>query len=213
MNEALHARARQARNEIVRGALRGTELLELVLSVPFLDRDAFADALLGIDEVPEDAKDLPREAVPYLPCGVEEILAMVREVPITSEADFVDLGSGVGRVAMLVHLLTGARASGIELQEHLVELARARCAELGLRDVTFRAGDVTASELEGSVFFLYAPFSGDMLARALTRIEDVARRKRVVICAVGLELDVPWLRPRKTSSLSLTLYEVRAMQQ
>ncbi len=203
MNEELHTRAGKAR------LLRGAALLEELLTVPFVDRDAFVDALLGIDEVPDDAKDLPRESVPYLPCGVEEILAMVREAPLTAADQFVDLGSGVGRVAMLAHLLTGARASGIELQPQLVELARKRCSGLGLSEVTFRVGDVTTTDLDGSVFFLYAPFSGEMLARALDRIEAVARRRRIVVCAAGLELDRAWLAPRRTSSLSLTLYDPR----
>jgi SAM-dependent methyltransferase len=189
--------------------LRGAALLEELLAVPFVDRDAFVDALLGIDEVPDDAKDLPRESVPYLPCGVEEILAMVREAPLTAADELVDLGSGVGRVAMLAHLLTGARTRGIELQPHLVELARSRCSELGLSAVTFCVGDVTKSELDGSVFFLYAPFSGEMLARALERIEAVARRRRVVVCGAGLEIYRAWLTPRRTSSLSLMLYDSR----
>lgn len=201
MNEALHPRALEARR------LRGAALLEALLAVPFIDRDAFVDVLLGIDEVPDDAKDLPSESVPYLPCGVEEILAMVREAPLTAADELVDLGSGVGRVVMLAHLLSGARARGIELQPHLVELARARSAELGLSEVSFRVGDVTQCELDGSVFFLYAPFSGEMLSRALARIEVVARRKRVVVCAVGFELHVPWLTARKSSSVSLMLYE------
>jgi len=36
----------------------------------------------------------------------------------------VDLGAGVGRVVMLAHLLTGARAHGIEVQKELVRIGR-----------------------------------------------------------------------------------------
>jgi hypothetical protein len=46
-----------------------------------------------------------------------------------------------------------------------------------------------------------------MLARVLRRLEDVARKRPIVLCAVDLEFrGVPWLRPRKTSSVALTLY-------
>lgn len=176
-----------------------------LLEVPFLDRDAWVDSRLGIGELPDDMPGLPRESVPYLPCGVEEILAMVDEAPVTASSEFVDLGSGLGRVAMLVHLLTGARTHGIELQAHLVQQARTLSA--GLSGVTFAVGDATEVELDGSVFFLYAPFSGDMLHRALARLHEVAQKRPIVIGAVGFEFqNVSWLQSRTTSVPTLTVY-------
>ena len=208
MNDSLRLRARTARAEIESGALRGAALLELLLSIPFFDRDVWIDELLGFEEPPPDIPDLPQGAVPYLPSGVEEILAMVREVPVEPDDELVDLGSGLGRVVILAHLLSGARARGVEIQEPLVRSARARCAELALAAVSFVHANAADAELDGSVFFLYAPFNGEMLARVLRRLEEVARRRPIVLCAVGLEFhDVPWLQPRKTSSVSLTLYD------
>lgn len=209
MDDSLRLSARSARAELQAGTLSGAALLELLTSVPFLDRDAWADELLGIAELPEDLPGLPRESVPYLPCGVEEILAMVREVPLGPDDEFVDLGSGLGRVVILAQLLSGARAAGLELQPSLVEGAKTRCAELGL-SAAFTQADASTAELDGSVFFLYAPFNGDMLARTLLRLEQVARRRPIVVCTVGLELPgVPWLRARASSCLSLTLYDRR----
>jgi len=107
-----------------------------------------------------------------------------------------------------VHLLTGARACGVELQAHLVALARERCAALALTDVSFVHASAADVALDGSVFFLYAPFNGEMLASALRRIEEVARRRRIVVGAVGLELrDAAWLRPRASAHLSLAIYD------
>ena len=37
---------------------------------------------------------------------------------------FVDIGSGIGRAAAIVHLLTGAKAIGVEIQPQLVRAAR-----------------------------------------------------------------------------------------
>jgi SAM-dependent methyltransferase len=207
VDDRLRLSARTARAEIQSGALRGAALLDLLLSIPFLDRDAWTDELLGIESPPPDIPDLPHGSVPYLPCSVEEILAMVLEVPLKPDDDFVDLGSGLGRVAILAHLLSGARARGVEIQEHLVRSGRARCVELDL-PVSFVRANAAEVDLDGSIFFLYAPFNGEMLARVLRRLEDVARRKPIVLCTVGLELrGVPWLRPRKTSSVTLTLYD------
>ena len=218
MEDSLLVTARTARAQIASGALRGAALLELLLSVPFLERDAFADALLGIDPPPPDMPGLPRGAVPYLPSSVEEILAMLRDVPVGPDDVLVDLGSGLGRVLILTHLLTGARARGIEIQEHLVRSSVSRCAALGLTAISFvhanaaeaasADADAVEVDLDGSVFFLYAPCNGEMLTRVLTRLERVGRRRRIVFCTVGVaSLDVRWLTPRRTSSVSLMLYD------
>ncbi len=189
--------------------LRGAELLQRILAVPLRDRDAWVDAQLGFPPPPADVADLPRGAVPYLPCRVEEIIALVREMPLREGDHFVDLGSGVGRAAILAHLLSGATASGVEIQEPLVASARGHCAGLGLTAVSFvcaNAADVADDALDGSVIFLYAPFNGAMLGAVLARLEAVARRRSsgrpIVIGTVDLELhDTPWLvrRPRGAS--------------
>jgi SAM-dependent methyltransferase len=148
MDDSLRLMARTARAGIESGALRGDALLQRLLSVPLCDRDVWVDQLLGIEEPPPDIPDLPRGAVPYLPCGVGEILAMVLEAPVRPDDELVDLGSGLGRVVILAHLLSGARASGVELQEPLVRGARARCAALGLAAVSFVHADAAEVALE-----------------------------------------------------------------
>lgn len=208
MDELLRLRARAARAEIQSGALRAAPLRDLLLSVPYLERDGFADELLGIEPPPPDSPELPRGSVPYVPCEVEEILTTVREVPLGPKDTFVDLGSGLGRVVLLAHLLSGARGIGVEIQDHLVRRATERREDLGLPAVSFVHANAEEVELDGSVFFLYAPFSGDMLARVVRGLESVARRRSIVVCAVALELrDVPWLVARKSASISLTLYD------
>lgn len=210
MDDSLRHQARAARVEIASGALRGPALRALLQSIPVLDRDAWVDELLGMEPPPPDAVDLPRGAVPYLPCGVDEILAMVQEVPVLPDDELVDLGSGLGRVAVLAHLLSGARTRGIEIQAPLVDRARATCADLALTAVSFAHGDAADAELDGSIFFLYAPFGGATLARVIRHLEGVAQRRPIVLAAVGLELhDAPWLIARSTSSVALTLYESR----
>ncbi|HEY5925067.1 MAG TPA: class I SAM-dependent methyltransferase [Kofleriaceae bacterium] len=207
MQELLRRRALQARAEVTRGTLHGAALAELIHSVAFVDRDAWIDEVLGIELPPPDVA-LPRGSVPYLPCGVDEIVTMVREVPLRADDELVDLGSGLGRVVMLGHLLSGARACGIEIQEPLVRRARARCAELAIAQVTFVHANAAELDLDGSVFFLYAPFNGAMLTAVITRLAAVARRRPIVVCAVGMELhDIAWLTSRQTSSRALIVYE------
>src|SRR5260221_9287090 len=86
-------------------------------------------------------------------------------------------------------------------------LSLERCRKLAL-PVSFVRADAADVELDGSVFFLYAPFNGEMLTRVLRRLEDGARRRAIVVCAVGLEFrEVPWLLPRRTSSVALAVYD------
>jgi len=210
VDELLRLEALTARAELQAGALRGTALLERLLAVPPRERDAWTDQLLGLEEAPPDVADLPRGAVPYLPCGVEEILTLVRELPLRPKDTLIDLGSGLGKVAILAHLLAGARAHGVELQAPLVRAARERCAALGLGSdaVSFIHANAVEAELDGSIFFLYAPFNGELLTAVLGRLQEIALRRAIAVCAVGLELrGVAWLRPRPTSHVSLTLYD------
>jgi SAM-dependent methyltransferase len=208
MDELLTADARSARVEIVRGALRGAAFAERLTTVPYVDREAWVDLCLGIDPSPMEESELPRGSVPYLPCGVDEILAAVREVSLRADDVFVDLGAGLGRVVIMAHLLTGARGIGIELQASLVRSAKTCSENLELTELTFKHGDAAAVDVEGTVFFLYAPFNGDTLTRVVDRLASVARRKPIVVATVGLELrDVPWLRARTTESVSLSVYD------
>lgn len=200
--------ATSLRAEIASGALRGARLLSQLRAVPFTGRDAWVDELLGVEPPPPDVA-LPPGAVPYLPCGVDEIVAAVVEAPLRAHDELVDIGSGLGRVAILAHLLSGARCHGIELQAHLVAAAQERCAALELSEVSFVEGDAASTALEGGVFFLYAPCNGAMLAAVLERLLEVARRRPIVVAAVGVELHEPWLVARETSLPALTLYDSR----
>lgn len=206
MDDLLVRRARACRAEVASGALRGARLLQELLAVPPGERDGWLDELLGLGPPPPDDPALPRGAVPYLPCGVEEILAFVRDSALGPGDVLVDLGAGAGRVLVLAHLLSGARGTGIELQEHLVDIARAATASLGIEGVTFVHADATELPLEGSHFFLYAPCNGDLLACLVARIAEVARRRPIVVGTVGLELEEPWLRAAASSCHGLSLY-------
>lgn len=207
MEVALRRHAEETRAQVVSGALRGNALLDVLLALPVADRDAWTEVLLGIEEPPADVAELPRGAVPYLPCGVEEILALL-QLPLKPEDMLVDLGAGLGKVLVLAHLLTGVRAHGIELQLPLVERARAICASLGLPQITFAHADVSDVALEGSVFFLYSPFNGDLLTRVVARLQQAAERSPITVCTVGFELmDTRWLVARPSSIASLTVYD------
>lgn len=212
MNEALRLRARVLRAEIIDGArgkrLRGRALADLIRDVSPEDRDTFVDEMLGIDHIPSDS-ELPRGGTPYLPCGVDEIMRMVRDVPLSANDVLVDLGSGIGRVAILAHLLSGARCGGIEIQRQLVAVGRELVDTLKLPEVAFAVGNALDMPLDANIYFMYSPFNGETLRSMLGRLEELARTRPIVVCTVDMELHAPWLVARKSTSLALTIYDSR----
>lgn len=181
-----------------------------ITSVPPGDRDAWLDLVLGIDGVPDDGPELPRGCVPYLPCGVNTLLQSVEAAGIRDTDVFVDVGSGLGRAAAFVHLLTGAPAIGLEIQPALVRAARALSARLNAPRVAFIEGDAALLAgyiMIGSVFFLYCPFSGERLRQVLATLEPIARTREIRVCCVDLPLPpCPWLELTSPATGEVTVH-------
>ncbi len=160
------------------------------------DRDVWVDRELALDDLPADGPDLPRGCVPYLPCPVDALLAIVDEAAIGVDDVVVDLGSGLGRALAVLHLLTGADTIGIEIQPALDRAARELAARVSPRITSIRGDAVTEIRAlaAASVFFLYCPFSGERLRRVLDELEVIARVHPIRVCCVDLPLpSVPWL--------------------
>jgi SAM-dependent methyltransferase len=191
VDEGQRESAEHVRSRIERGQHDPPAFRAALLRVAPTERDAWLDLVLGLGELPEDGPELPRECVPYLPCPVDALLRMVEQAPVRASDVFVDIGSGLGRAAALVHLLTGAAAIGLEIQPGLVCMARDLATRLRSARISFVEGD--AAELAGfittgSVYFLYCPFSGDRLAKVLADLEPIARTRRIRVCSVDLPL-------------------------
>jgi len=176
-------------------------------TLPVDARDAALEARLGIDaSVPSDPPGA--DLVGYHASGVAPILRMLLEVPLDGRDVFVDLGSGLGKVCLLVALLSDATVRGIELQPALVERARACAERIGV-SVRFDHADVREADLrDGTVFFLYVPFTGPVLARVLERLRAVAEDHPIVVCALGVDLDhASYLRRRPLDDFWLAIYD------
>ncbi len=70
---------------------------------------------------------------------------LVGDVRLRSGMRVLDLGSGTGYPALLVAQVVGPSGSvvGIDLAERMLAVAERKAAALGLRNTTFRTGDVT----------------------------------------------------------------------
>lgn len=147
--------------------------------------------VFGCELIPEDGPELPRGCVPYLPCSVDTLLRLVEGLAIDERDVFVDLGSGVGRAAAVVHLLSGAGVLGVEVQSSFVEASWALAKRLRLERFGVIHGDAALLArylLIGTVFFLNCPFGGERLGSVLAALEEIARTRRIRVCTLDLPL-------------------------
>jgi hypothetical protein len=162
--------------------------------------DVLVEGALRIDDAPQATREPDSEMVHLEPTPTRVVLELVDRLHLRSEDVFYDLGSGLGQVAILVHLLSGARAVGVEVEPAYCEAACDLAWVLGLPRVTFLNEDArTADYSPGSAFYLFAPFKGQMLQVVLDRLRREARQRQIRVCSYGpCTPDVarqPWLRP------------------
>jgi len=181
--------------------------LEWLSAMPPRERDAAVEGWLGLGR---HGHTPPADGlIGYHPSGVAPIVRALAEVPVVADDVFVDLGAGLGKVVLLTRFLTGATSRGIEIQPALVEGARVRAGALGI-DAAFAHGDVREADLDdGTVFFLYTPCTGVALDAVLERLHAVARRRAIVVCALGFDIARrhTWLVPRPVDAFWLTMYD------
>lgn len=147
------------------------------------------------------------EMVFYQPTPARAILHLVERAGLGPEDLLYDLGSGLGHVVILVALLSGARARGIELEPAYIEYAR-RCARrLNVQGIEFIQADAREASLaDGTVYFMYTPFRGALLQQVLGRLEAQARVRPIRVCTYGPCTSevaaAPWLKLPGTHTLS-----------
>jgi hypothetical protein len=178
-------------------------------SMPPSKREVAIEERLGLAPRPSSTPPGPH-GIGYHASGVAAILRMLIEVPVVAGDVLVDLGAGLGKVVLLTRLLAGATARGVETQPALVRRAREAAARLGLQDVTYVQGDAREADVaDGTVFYLYAPFTGPILVEVMDRLRSVATRRAIVVCTLGVDLEreAPWLVRRPLDSFWLAIYD------
>jgi hypothetical protein len=169
-------------------------------------RDELLSGVLQLPEPSEPNLQPSPEMVPYQPTPVRHILHLIAAAMLAEDDVFVDLGSGLGHVPLLVSMITGAQSLGIEMQAAYVVSARECAQNLQLSRVLFIARDARDADLSrGTVFYLYSPFKGSILADVLGALRRESMHRSIKICSLGpcthRVSDETWL---KTSELSDT---------
>jgi histone methylation protein DOT1 len=148
--------------------------------------DVFINGLLLIQPVPIETKAREPEMVFYQPTPARIIFELIEKARLTQEDVFYDLGSGLGHVPILVNLLSGATAKGIEFEPAYCDYARVCAADLNLSYVEFINLDARIADYsEGTVFFMYTPFEGRVLQEVLEKLCGESRRRRIRLFTYG----------------------------
>ena len=206
----VHRTARQQHAEIQARIRAGTVdragLAARLREAPADIQNHLAEEILDVAYPPLDA---PPAAAGVLdaPSGVPEILFAVEEGGLDPASTFVDLGSGAGKVVLLVAILTGATATGIEMAPELLDEARRASAWLGLDRARFVGGDLRAAALPAAdVYYMHIPFAGS--ADVIGRLETVAATRKIRLFSQALDLArFPWLTRKGAGSYWLEMYE------
>jgi hypothetical protein len=188
-----------ARHQICTGHWRGATLRQALNEYtgyraafpgqPHFDYDGLDLLLRGVFEpepIPAETQPTDPERVHLERTPARAILELIDRVQPASDDIFYDLGAGLGMVVLLVHLLTGVRARGIEIEPAYCAYAQQQAHALDLSAVAFLQADAGVVDLsDGTIFFLFTPFTGRLLQRVLARLQAVAHHHPITLGAYG----------------------------
>jgi len=148
--------------------------------------DIFINGLTLFQTVPEPTKNLEPEMVYYQKTPARIVFELAERSHFTKEDVFLDLGSGLGQVTILINLLAGITARGIEFEPAFCDYAGDCAANLSLSNVTFINADARKADYsEGTVFFMFTPFRGEILQEVLEMLRKESLRRKIKIITYG----------------------------
>lgn len=202
--EAINQQLYHAIREDIRRGQGANSLLPWAAAMPhdcnaesYDPLDALVTGVLDLAE-PADVAELEAEMVFYQPTPARHIFGFIALAQIDARDTVIDLGAGLGHVTLLTAICTPARCIGIEWQHAYVASAQQCAQALNVRNAMFLAQDVRQARLaEGSVFYLYTPFTGALLRKVLDMLAREAEHRAIRLCSLGPCTEVlakePWL--------------------
>ena len=148
--------------------------------------DELISGVLQFEDPSTEVVQLQSEMVSYQPTPARHIFDLIGRAAFTERDCLIDLGSGLGHVTLTASICSKASCSGIELEPSYVACARKSARSLNLNNVRFIQGDARAAELsDGTVFYLYTPFTGTILRDVLKSLRHAAASRELRICTFG----------------------------
>jgi Histone methylation protein DOT1 len=124
--------------------------------------------------------------VHYEPSPARVVLDLIDHAGLRPDDVLYDLGSGLGYAVILVRLAGGIAARGVELQQSYNDVARRCASDLGLTSVDVITADVRDADLsDGTVFYLFTPFRGQIMRDMLDHLRTLAAKRPITVCTYG----------------------------
>lgn len=188
----------QLRANIRAGGYRGADFKQMIWeyvgdkarNIPaeagYSELDLFIHELLFPTPPPQEILVREPEMVGYQPTPAHIVFELSEKAQFTPDDLFYDLGAGLGQVAFLVHLLSGVAVRGVEVEPAFCQFARACAADLHLTGVSFLQADARQVDYsEGTVFFMYTPFTGKMLQDVLDQLHQISPGQNIQLFTYG----------------------------
>lgn len=148
--------------------------------------DALVDGVLLVEPAPQETRARAAGMIHYEPTPARVVLDMIDHAGLTCSDVFYDLGSGLGQVVILARLLGGAKAKGIEYEPAFCAYAQRCVQRLRLTGAEFINADARdVSYADGTVFFMFAPFTGAVLRAVLEKLRVEVQKRPIKVCTYG----------------------------
>lgn len=201
VSEDLHALQRRIEDEVVALPSRVSEVRDPIAILRALHKvpevrvaPEFVSAVLGIrDEgIGGDVGRYSREQLMseyaqggfmYQPSEIVDIWPLFEYLSFAPGSVFYDLGSGYGHAVFYgAALRPDLTFKGIELMTARVEESRSVASRLGMRNVEFRAGDLSKGGFrDADIIFLFNPFPPDTMVEVQRHIAQLAEEKPLAV--------------------------------
>jgi len=160
--------------------------LDQINGVCYDHLDVLVSGIFQFEEPAEGIAEWNPEMVRYQPTPARHIFELINLAALNEKDVLIDLGSGLGHVSLLAAMSTEARCIGIEWEAAHVACAQQCARELNVRNVSFIQQDARLADFsEGTVFYLYTPFTGSILQDVLERLRQEAIKRPIRVCTLG----------------------------
>lgn len=146
--------------------------------------DVFINRLLLINTTTEPIREPEPDMVFYQKTPTRIIIELSKRV--NPDDVFFDIGSGIGEAVILVNLMSSASSIGIEYEPSYCKSARELASKLDLANVEFINEDARKTDYSrGTIFFLYTPFTGEMMEDVLALLQKESFKKEIRLFTYG----------------------------
>lgn len=149
-------------------------------------RDEFMASIFQHSDPGDVSSPGSQEMIPYQPTPVRHVLRLLESVTLSADDLFVDLGSGMGHVPLMMSMLGGVKSLGVEIEPAYVANAERCVRALQLGDASFVAADARDADFsKGTIFYLYSPFTGSILEQVLDSLRRQSLQRPIKVCSLG----------------------------